>query len=110
MSGGGSAGGGASKGGGWWSPGGGADYASATLPRHLLRGAVGFGAVGAGLGLLPVLGLPALLLVPVGLFALRGCPMCWTIGLVQTLSRGRWQRSCADGRCSIAARPEDAGR
>ncbi|MFE1317943.1 hypothetical protein [Kitasatospora phosalacinea] len=89
---------------------GGADYASATLPRHLLRGAAGFGAVGAGLALLPVLGLPALLLVPVGLFALRGCPMCWTIGLLQTLSRGRLHRSCADGRCSIAARPKDAGQ
>ncbi|WP_081974106.1 hypothetical protein [Kitasatospora phosalacinea] len=108
MGGGGGSGGGPA--GGWRSPVGGPDYASATLPRHLLRGAAGFGAIGAGLALLPVLGLPALLLVPVGLFALRGCPMCWTIGLLQTLSRGRLQRSCADGRCSIAARPKDAGQ
>jgi hypothetical protein len=23
------------------------------------------------------------------LVALRGCPMCWTVGLVETLSQGR---------------------
>ncbi|MGW4802740.1 hypothetical protein [Kitasatospora sp. NPDC004272] len=80
------------------------DFASASLARHLLRGAVGFGAVAAGFALLPGCGPVALLLVPVGLFALRGCPMCWTVGLLQTLSRGRWRRDCADGRCSLAAR------
>ncbi|MFC8720666.1 hypothetical protein [Kitasatospora sp. NPDC057198] len=85
-------------------PDGRPDFASASLPRHLLRGAVGFGAVAAGLGLLPVVGVVALLLVPVGLFALRGCPMCWAIGLLQTVSRGRLRRECADGRCSIAPR------
>ncbi|QKW24545.1 hypothetical protein HUT16_29365 [Kitasatospora sp. NA04385] len=83
------------------------DFASASLPRHLLRGALGFGTIAAGLGLLPVLGAAVLLLVPVGLLALRGCPMCWTIGLVQTVSRGRLRRECADGRCSIAARPKE---
>ncbi|MFD7733882.1 hypothetical protein ACFV6F_26325 [Kitasatospora phosalacinea] len=109
MSGGASADGGGPAG-RWRSLIGGSDHASATLPRHLLRGAAGFGAIGAGPALLPVVGLSALLLVPVGLFVLRGCPMCWTIGLLQTLSRGRLQRSCADGRCSIAALPEGAGQ
>jgi len=85
-------------------PGGRPDFASASLPRHLLRGAVGFGAVAAAFGLLPVVGVVALLLVPVGLFALRGCPMCWAIGLLQTVSRGRLRRECADGRCGIATR------
>ncbi|WP_033212507.1 hypothetical protein [Kitasatospora phosalacinea] len=86
--------------------GGRSDFASASLPRHLLRGAVGFGAIAAGLGLLPVLGAVVLLLVPVGLLALRGCPMCWAIGLLQTVSRGRLRRDCADGRCSLAVRTE----
>jgi hypothetical protein len=45
--------------------------------------------------------LVSLLLVPVGLLVLRGCPTCWAIGLMQTLSMGRLQRSCADGRCEV---------
>nr|WP_051056004.1 hypothetical protein [Kitasatospora sp. SID7827] len=73
----------------------------------MLRGAAGFGAIAAGLGLVPVLGPFALLLVPVGLFALRGCPMCWTIGLLQTLSRGRLRRDCRDGVCRVAPRPKE---
>ncbi|ROR37741.1 hypothetical protein [Kitasatospora cineracea] len=76
-------------------------YASATLPRHLLRGAVGFGAVAAGFGLLPVFGPVVLLAVPIGLVALRGCPLCWTVGLLQLLSRGRLRRTCRDGRCTL---------
>ncbi|MEF2529349.1 MULTISPECIES: hypothetical protein [Streptomyces] len=87
--------------------GGGPDYASASLPRHLARGAVGFGSLIGGTALAFTVGPIALLLLPVGLVALRGCPMCWTIGLVQTVSRGRLRRSCEDGRCTLTvpARP-----
>jgi hypothetical protein len=77
------------------------EFASSSLPRHLARGAVGFGGIGGGLALLPVMGIAALVLVPVGLIALRGCPMCWTMGLVQTLSAGRVRRECVDGRCEL---------
>ncbi|MFF8609639.1 hypothetical protein ACF06X_27370 [Streptomyces sp. NPDC015346] len=79
------------------------DFASSSLPRHLVRGAVGFGALIGAFALMPVLGWPSLLLLPAGALALRGCPMCWTIGLVQTVSRGRLQRSCAEGRCTLRA-------
>ncbi|WP_306439575.1 hypothetical protein [Streptomyces sp. BR123] len=34
---------------------------------------------------------------PVSALALRGCPMCWTMGLVQTMFRDRPQRSCEGG-------------
>ncbi|MFJ8082653.1 hypothetical protein ACIQ6Y_18760 [Streptomyces sp. NPDC096205] len=77
------------------------NYASATVPRHLARGAVGFGALIASLALLPVVGPLSLLLAPVGLVALRGCPMCWAIGLAETLSAGRLRRSCTNGRCEL---------
>lgn len=40
---------------------------------------------------------------PLGLVAFRGCPTCWVIGLVQTVSRGRLERRCADGVCTLAA-------
>ncbi|MDL4775276.1 hypothetical protein [Actinomadura xylanilytica] len=76
-------------------------YASASLPRHLLRGAVGLGALIGSFALLPVLGLGSLLLAPIGLLALRGCPACWAIGLMQTISMGRLRRACMDGRCEL---------
>ncbi|WP_331739945.1 hypothetical protein OG298_43250 (plasmid) [Streptomyces sp. NBC_01005] len=81
-------------------------FASDTVPRHLARGAVGFGALAGSLALLPVVGPASLLLAPVGLVALRGCPMCWVIGLVETVSAGRLRRSCSEGRCELnRARP-----
>ncbi|MFD1938018.1 MULTISPECIES: hypothetical protein [Nonomuraea] len=76
-------------------------FASASLPRHLVRGAVGFGALIGSVALIPVLGPVVLLLAPVGLLALRGCPTCWAIGLAQTISMGRLKRSCVDGRCEL---------
>ncbi|MEU0662224.1 hypothetical protein ABZ523_24430 [Streptomyces lavendulocolor] len=88
----------------------GPDFASASVPRHLARGAVGFGGLAGSVALLPVVGPVALLLLPLGVLALRGCPMCWTIGLVQTVSRGRLRRSCKDGTCelTVADRREGA--
>ncbi|GAA4965271.1 hypothetical protein GCM10023205_32000 [Yinghuangia aomiensis] len=82
--------------------GGPPDFASASVPRHLLRGGLGFGALAGAFALLPVLGPVSLLLLPVGLVALRGCPMCWAIGLAQTVSRGRLRKSCENGRCSLS--------
>lgn len=76
-------------------------YATASLTRHLVRGGIGFGGLIASIALLPVAGPVSLLLLPIGVLALRGCPMCWTIGLIQTISRGRLQRSCADGQCHL---------
>ncbi|WP_131741301.1 hypothetical protein [Actinomadura roseirufa] len=82
------------------------DFASASLTRHLARGAAGFGALAGAVALPPVAGPAALLLAPVALVALRGCPTCWFVGLLQTISRGRLERSCRDGRCEVRrARP-----
>ena len=80
------------------------DFAGASLPRHLARGALGFGALAASVACVPAVGPLALLLLPAGLLALRGCPMCWAIGLAQTVSRSRLKRSCADGRCTVTVR------
>ncbi|MGO4456700.1 hypothetical protein AB4039_05145 [Streptomyces sp. M-16] len=86
----------------------GPDFASPSLPRHLIRGLIGFGSLIASLALVATTGPVSLLLLPVGVLALRGCPMCWTIGLMQTISRGRLQRSCEDGRCTLTV-AEPAG-
>lgn len=74
---------------------------SASLPRHLLRGALGFGALIGAFALIPVFGPAALLLAPIGLLVLRGCPMCWIVGLTATVSAGRLRRECVDGRCEL---------
>ncbi|MFF2580231.1 hypothetical protein [Streptomyces goshikiensis] len=88
----------------------GPDFSSSSLPRHLARGAVGFGGLIASIALVPSLGPLALLLLPIGVLALRGCPMCWTIGLLQTLSRGRLRRSCEGGTCELSVAPRPTGR
>ncbi|MFI9510073.1 hypothetical protein [Nocardia sp. NPDC052566] len=77
-------------------------FASSSVPRHMARGALGFGALAAAFALLPVFGAVSLLLAPIGLVALRGCPMCWAIGLLETISRGRLQRTCTDGVCELS--------
>ncbi|QBS40345.1 hypothetical protein [Nocardia sp. CS682] len=76
-------------------------FASTSVPRHLARGVVGFGALIGAFALLPWIGVASLLLAPLGFIALRGCPTCWAIGLMQTISMGRLQRSCVDGRCQL---------
>ncbi len=81
-------------------------FVSASLPRHLARGALGFGLIATAITLTASVGWEALLLAPAGMVALRGCPMCWTIGLIETLSAGRLQRDCHAGRCTL--RPAQA--
>lgn len=77
-------------------------FGSAFLGAHLMRGAAAaallawaiveqsahpWRSLGAGV---------------VALVALRGCPMCWTVGLLETLAQGRRDRTAegADGRSS----------
>lgn len=80
-------------------------FASRSILVHLVRGAVGLGAFALAAALAPLHPLLALAMVPVALVALRGCPMCWTVGLVQTiLARVHGKSSaglCADGTCAI---------
>ncbi|MFJ8430529.1 hypothetical protein ACIQ9P_04410 [Kitasatospora sp. NPDC094019] len=71
------------------------------MARHLGRGGVGFGALVGAFVLLPVAGPVTLFLLPLGLVALRGCPTCWVIGLLETVSRRRLRRECVGGRCEL---------
>jgi hypothetical protein len=76
-------------------------FASTTLPRHLTRGVLGFGLLCSALVLTPSLGPSALVFAPPGLIALRGCPMCWTLGLIETISARRLQRTCTPESCGL---------
>lgn len=75
--------------------------ASASVARHLVRGALGFGLIGSGFVLAASHGPAALLLTLPGMVALRGCPTCWLAGLIQIVSAGRLKRSCSDGGCTL---------
>jgi len=85
-------------------------FASSSIAEHLLRGAVGVGAF-AGAAIYgtqsPFL---ALALLPVALVALRGCPMCWTMGLIETVANrargksGSPPSACVDGSCARASK------
>ncbi|MEU7037392.1 hypothetical protein ABZ958_27405 [Streptomyces sp. NPDC046237] len=81
------------------------DFASKSVPRHLARGAVGFGLIICSIVLVPVVGPLSLLAAPLALIAFRGCPTCWMVGLAQTVSRGRLERRCVDGVCSLTKAP-----
>ena len=79
-------------------------FASRSITRHLLRGLMGFGALALAMLLLDPH--PGWSLVALGfaLVALRGCPMCWTLGLLETATarrRGAAPR-CNDGSCATA--------
>ena len=73
-------------------------FASASVPRHLLRGAVGLAAFIAAFVLMGTIGAAGLLLLPVAALAWRGCPTCWTVGLLQT-------RACAMKRPRAGGEP-----
>ncbi len=89
-------------------------FASKSLVEHLFRGAVGLSAFAVSALIAADHPWVALGLVPLALVALRGCPMCWTIGLFQTaLARLRGisaGRVCADGRCASSGPRSDAAR
>ena len=61
-------------------------YGNKSIILHLARGVVGVGALGLALRGYDLVGWPALLLVGVTLWMLKGCPICWTIGLFESIA------------------------
>ena len=62
-------------------------FTSSSIRVHLLRGVGGLGALALALRLESTSIWWALALLPVALWLLKGCPMCWTIGLFETVGR-----------------------
>jgi hypothetical protein len=81
-------------------------FASKSISEHLLRGAVGFAAFYGAAWSLGFSGLPAFAgtvgCLALALFAMRGCPFCWSIGLINTgLNTAFKSKSCKS--CSDAS-------
>jgi hypothetical protein len=66
-------------------------FASNTLTEHILRGAIGIGALWAAVAIAASHPLSSLALGGLVLLVFRGCPICWTIGLFET-ARQQWRR------------------
>jgi len=60
-------------------------FASLTLSGHLIRGAVAFTLLYAAIGQQHAYPIWSVLAGLLALVAMRGCPACWTIGLVETI-------------------------
>ncbi len=60
-------------------------FASKTLIEHLLRGAFGVTALALAIHVSSLHPILALGLGVCMLVAFRGCPVCWTTGLIETL-------------------------
>lgn len=66
-------------------------FATRTLSGHLLRGAVAFALLYLALAQRQAHPLASIAAALGALVAMRGCPMCWAIGLVETIQQ-RWPR------------------
>ena len=64
-------------------------FASRSVRRHLVRGVVGLSLLVAAFVLAAIWSPLALLLALPAVVALRGCPTCWALGLVQTRAHCR---------------------
>jgi hypothetical protein len=64
-------------------------FASRTLIEHILRGAVGIGALWLAVTIAATDPWSSLVLGALVLLAFRGCPICWTIGLFETFAKIR---------------------
>jgi hypothetical protein len=61
-------------------------FGNKSILVHLLRGILGLGSLLIALKGYDLVGWRALLLLPVALWMLKGCPLCWSIGLVESVA------------------------
>ena len=86
-------------------------FKSRTILGHLAKGVFGFGLLAIVLLYAPVLGWWTVLPAIGALVLFRGCPMCWAMGLIETVLDRKSGSSCAGGSCmevpsSPAPRPD----
>lgn len=61
-------------------------FGNRTIGRHLLRGALGITALYISLSTLRGTTWRSLIFLAAALYLLKGCPMCWTLGLIETIA------------------------
>jgi hypothetical protein len=75
-------------------------FASKSIPEHIVRGCIGTAGLVAAVWalsfpeIISVIGASGFFLV--SLVAFRGCPVCWTVGLLNTILQTAFKaKSCA---------------
>ena len=68
-------------------------FASRSLAGHLLRGVIAFTLLYAAITQQQAQPFMALLAGAGAMLAMRGCPVCWTIGLVETVGQALRRRT-----------------
>ncbi|HYW74837.1 MAG TPA: hypothetical protein VE961_27675 [Pyrinomonadaceae bacterium] len=68
-------------------------FGNRTIPRHLLRGALGLTALYIAASTFHGTTWRALLFLALALILLKGCPMCWTLGLIETIAMAVHRRN-----------------
>ena len=74
-------------------------FRSPTIVVHILRGILGMGFLYLALHYGAALGWWVLAPLALALLFLGGCPMCWTVGLIDTVLRRKTAGNCVDGSC-----------
>ncbi len=80
-------------------------FGNRSIRIHLARGLAGFAALAVALRTMNSSLWPALIFLGLALWMLRGCPVCWTVGLFETIVM-KIHRGAEDDR---ANRPNCAG-
>ena len=70
-------------------------FRSPTIAVHILRGVIGLGFAAVAIQYASVWGWWTLVPAAIALVCLGGCPMCWIVGLVDTVLRRKSGTGCA---------------
>ena len=70
-------------------------FKSRSIAEHTVRGILGFGLLSVALTYAATLGWWTMLPAAGALLSFRGCPMCWTMGFVETILGRKSQASCS---------------
>ena len=60
-------------------------FGNKKISVHILRGILGFAALYGAFSTMNSSVWPALILLPSAIYLLKGCPMCWSLGLIETM-------------------------
>ena len=60
-------------------------FGNKTITLHVLRGVLGVAALYGSFSTMNHTIWPSLILLPTAVYLLKGCPMCWTMGLIETI-------------------------
>jgi len=60
-------------------------FGNKTIRVHLLKGILGLIALYISINTISRTVWPSIILIPLVLYLLKGCPACWTMGLIETI-------------------------